>query len=126
MDNNEQLESVLRQYRPAEPPDDLRRKILGTGSRPNPEKPIFRWVALAAILMFSISLDLATNAVTRSNMKSTGIGKVTWTPQAEEMIRLIDNKERGREYIELRLAAGDFSGDSQSPISTAHIPGVQQ
>ena len=126
MDNNEQLESVLRQYCPVEPPDHLRQKILETGSRQNPEKPIFRWMALAAILMFGISLDLATYTVTRSNMKNTGIGKVAWTPQAEEMARLIDDRECGREYIELRLAAGDFSGDSQSPISNAHISGALQ
>ncbi len=111
MPSDEQIEVILGQYRPAPPSAELRHRILNAAIAQSP-KPIFRWLAVAAVLAACLTLDLATQAVKQQTASILGYTKYQWTPQAEEMVALIGNDTSARDFIAMRLATSDFSSFS--------------
>ncbi len=105
--NNNQIEQILLKYRPADPPETLRARVLSLLERPAPPHHsstvwFFR-AAVAAVLIFACGLNLAADAMTSDLLDSVGIGPAIWTEDAEEVARILDGNGWARRYIALGL-----------------------
>jgi len=63
-------------------------------------------LAIAAMLVLSVGLDLAARRMMQETAVTLGAGRIEWTPEAEEIARMLDGDGEGRRYIALALAAG--------------------
>ncbi len=104
--NDPQIEAMLTRYRPTGPPANLRDRVLRlTGGRRS------RWamavgLAIAALLVLSLGLDLASRQMMQETALALGAGRIEWTPEAEEMAQMLNGDGEGRRYLALALAAG--------------------
>lgn len=104
--NDPEIEVMLTRYRPTGPPAGLRDRVLrSTGSRRS------RWamaagLVIAAMLVLSVGLDLAARRMMQETAAALGAGRIEWTPEAEEIARMLNGDGEGRRYIALALAAG--------------------
>ena len=126
--NNNQIEQILLKYRPADPPETLRARVLSLLEYPAPRQHsqavwFFR-AAVAALLIFACGLNLAADTMTNDLLDSVGIGPAVWTEQAEETAKLFDDRDRGRAYIALGLMSRPSLGTF--PQQPPTIPGELQ
>ena len=111
-DDNNAIEQILRAYRPAGPPESLRRRVLSTGhAQPSatPPRPWGAWAfraAIAAMLVAAFALNVATDNAMATLAANIGVGPVRWTEDAEQAAQLLDGDGWGRRYIALGLMAG--------------------
>lgn len=99
-----ELEEKLSRYRPAGPPGGLRDRVLSVAT-PRRSRPVITpWLAVAAMLLVSIGLNLATARIGRQTADLLG-PRTLWTAEAEEMAKLLNGNGQGRRYIAFCLAA---------------------
>jgi hypothetical protein len=109
MDNqNDELELMLRRYRPAGPSGALRARVLAA-AEPAPAGvtwPIWVYrLALAAMVLLAVGLDYAAERINRATAANIGIGPVMWTAEAEQTAQLVGGGEAGRQYVAVCLMA---------------------
>ena len=121
-DSEERIERILKRYRPVGPPAELRVRVLTTSpTGPAGGRPwaLGWWSAVAASILLSFGLNRGAESVNRQTATMLGVGQVRWTPEAEEMARMLDGDGHGRYYVALCLAAGDFVDRSQSTLGSS-------
>ena len=123
--NNDQIEQILLQYRPADPPATLRPRVLSLLERPVPGQRnravwFFR-AAVAAMLILSCGLNFAADAMNDDLLDSIGLGPAVWTEDAEELSKIIDDNDWARQYIALGLMTRPSLGTF--PQQPPTIPG---
>ena len=105
------LENLLRNFRPVGPTPALRDKILGQPVDVQP--PTRRWPlwiyrsAVAASLLLSFALFRAADALNRDSAANVGVGPPHWTPEAQQAADLLGGDSSARQYIALCLVAGN-------------------
>ena len=109
IEQKSEIEQILLKFRPANPPESLRARVL---SAVNLTPAYARtwgawafWAAVAAMLIFACGLNFAAEATTNNIVDSIGLGPAIWTEQAEEMAKILDGNGWGRQYIALGLMA---------------------
>ncbi len=108
---SDDLEMVLRGYRPAGPPRRLRERILrppvapSTAARRWPIR-LFR-SAIAAVLILSLVLIHAADRLNQDTAAGVGVGAAHWTAEAEQAADLLGSGAASRHYIALCLMAGN-------------------
>ncbi len=100
------VEATLRRYRPVGPPAELRDRVLCSVGPRRLRWAFVGWTSLAAALVLSIGLYLATERVTRETAAAIGGGAPVWTTEADEAVELLNGHGSGRRYIAIALAAG--------------------
>ena len=108
-DSDNEIEQILRRYRPAGPPEGLRQRVL-LSAQPR-TKPTRTWrvwafrAAVAAVVVLSITLNVAADRMMTAVSASIGIGPVRWTEDAEQAAQMLGGGAWGRRYIALGLMA---------------------
>jgi len=101
-----EIEAMLTRYRPTGPPADLRDRVLrSTGGRRS-RWPMAAGLAVAAMLVLSLGLNLATRQMMQETALTLSAGRIEWTPEAEEIAQMLNGDGEGRRYLALALAAG--------------------
>jgi hypothetical protein len=104
-DEDTNIEAVLGRYRPLGPPAGLRDRVVGS-SRPRRSRlAVAAWLSMAAALVLSVGLHLATERVMRQTAATLKTPQTQWTPEAEEAAELLNGQGSGRRYIAFALAA---------------------
>ncbi len=121
-DQDNEVEQVLRRFRPAGVPVSLRGRVLWQVSiRDTPPQRMWAaWgfrAAVAAALIVSVCLNFAADRVGTSTAASIGVGPVIWTEDAEEAARMLDGNDWGRRYIALCLMGSTGRGSFPPDIS---------
>ena len=115
-DQDRQIEQILRAYRPAAPPDELRDRVLASAETGlAPDRTWRGWAfrgAVAAAIVVSVALNLAADRTMATVNSTVGIGPVRWTEDAEQAAQLLDGDGWGRRYIALRLMASTGKANS--------------
>lgn len=108
-EHDNEIEQILRAYRPAGPPEGLRERALSsTQGGAEPARPWRVWAfraAVAATIVLSITLNVAADRTMRTVSAEIGIGPVRWTEDAEQVAQMLDGDAWGRRYIALGLMA---------------------
>ena len=124
-EHEKEIEQVLLKFRPASPPEGLRARVLTAVTIP--PTPVRNWrvwvfrAAVAAMLIFAFSLNIATAEMTENLVANIGIGPAIWTEDAEEFAKVMDGNGWGRQYIALGLMTRPSFG--HFPAQPPTIPG---
>ena len=114
------LENLLKRFRPAGPPARLRETILRLQTPP--ASPARLWPihlfrgAIAALLLLSVSLLYAAARLNQDTASRVGQGPPRWTAEAQQAADLLGPGSASRDYIALCLVAS-HGRSSRSPSS---------
>jgi len=121
------LERMLRRFRPAAPPRELRPRVLAEagrradGQRSHAARDWRVWVfraAVAAGLVLALCLNFAADQIAQRDAGMIGLGPAVWDEQAEQTAKLLDGDGWGRRYIALGLmASGTGPAGAFNPAS---------
>jgi len=117
-DDDAKIEALLGRYRPVGPPAELRARVLASATPRRSRWSVAGWLAVAAMLIVSLGLDLAADSITDRTVAMLGSTVVEWTPEAEETANLINGDGWGRRYLALALAADAHRPSSFPPTLT--------
>ena len=107
--DDEKIERMLLRFRPADPPDSLRQRVVSGAY--SPHRPQRTWptklfrAAVAAVLVLSLGLNIAADDMATDVAASVGLGPAIWTEHAEQAAQMLDGDGYGRQYIALGLMA---------------------
>ncbi len=106
---DEKIERMLLRFRPADPPDGLRQRVVSAEYLPHRQKQtwptmLFR-AAVAAVLVFSLSMNTVADDIATDAASAVGLGPAVWTEHAEQAVQMLDSDGYGRQYIALGLMA---------------------
>lgn len=105
------LENVLKRFRPAGPPAALREMILRQEIPPAvAARSGAIWLlrgAIAALLLLSLTLLYATERLNQDSAARVGLGAPRWTAEAQQAADLIGSGPAARQYIEMCLLASN-------------------
>ena len=123
--NETEIKTKLKRYRPIGPSQELRERIFTPAPRQT-RRPYgtFLWQStLAALLLLSLGLNMAANHMLHQTNELLKIGKIEWTPQAEEAAQLLDGNGWGRKYIVCALAMDDLKKRSSQTFGQFNTMG---
>ncbi len=106
-DKDMEIEALLARYRPGGPPVGLRDRILATARPRRLRWAVVGRLSLAAMLVLSLGLSLATERLTRQTVSAIRPAPLRWTPEVDKAVELLDGQGPGRRYIALALAADE-------------------
>ncbi|HOW69414.1 MAG TPA: hypothetical protein PKY77_02335 [Phycisphaerae bacterium] len=117
-----ELEGRLSKYRPAGPSKALRARVLADVS-PRAQRPIGKWLAVAALILLVIGLQWHTQQMDRETRAILDARETLWTPEAEELAQELDGDGAGRRYLAFALLADRQRWASQSSAAMFGSPG---
>ncbi len=121
---NDDLEDILRRFRPAGPPEQLRQRILlahALRRRHAARWPIRLYrTAVAALLLLALGLLHSADRLNQDSASRVGVGPVRWTAEAQQAADLIGTGAAGRQYIALCLIASNNPQPQNPPTQGAY------
>ena len=123
-EHENEMEQILLKFRPAEPPERLRARVLAWQGPSGPGRNSWTWLyrgAVAAVLVFAFGLNLAADSIVARAAMNVGVGPAVWTAEAEQAAQMLNGNGWARKYIALGLMARPRPAESLGqPI---RIPG---
>ncbi len=106
VEGSQEVEHILRRYRPAGPAPELRSRILGAEPVPTSWRLWLAWPAAAVLLLLTIGFHWATESVDRRTTALLQAGESWWVLELERTSQFPGGDAAARGYVAALLAEG--------------------